>query len=97
MLWPCIREFVDCTTKQPVNEDDPNKIEVARIARLTSFIDLFNYYPVRVCNLRYKNDSNEITYVMNSGIHGSKNTRGELILPKPEPKTDKEKYLTQLL
>jgi hypothetical protein len=42
--------------------------------------------------LRYKNDSNELTYVMNSGIHGTKNERGEVIIfPKPEPKTDSEK------
>lgn len=42
--------------------------------------------------IRYKNDSNELTYVMNSGIHGTKNEYGEvIILPKPEPKSESEK------
>jgi hypothetical protein len=30
---------------------------------------------------------------MNSNIHGTKNERGEVIMPKPEPKTEKERYL----
>ena len=48
---------------------------------------MFNYYPVRVNKLRYKNDSNEITFIMNSNIRGTKNEKGEINLPRPEPKT----------
>jgi len=49
---------------------------------------LFNYWPIKVSKVRHKNDSNELTYVMNSGVKGTKNNRGEIIYPKPEPKTD---------
>lgn len=34
---------------------------------------------------------------MNSGIHGSKNERGELTLPKPLPKTAEERKMMDLL
>ncbi len=65
---------------------------------LTQFIDLFNFYPAKVGKLRYKNDSNEFTYVMNSGTKGQKNERGDYIVqPKPEPKTAQEKKLFELL
>lgn len=43
---------------------------------------MFNFYPIKVHKVRYKNDSNEITYVMNSGMHGTKNDRGETVLKK---------------
>ena len=82
----------------PANDSRASKEnEVARIERLTSFIDLFNYYPIKVQKLRYKNDSNELTYVMNGGIHGSQNERGETILPKAMPKTVKDKDFAELL
>jgi len=97
MLWPCICEYFNFQTDKPTTKDDPNGREIARITALTSFIDLFNYYPLRVCNIRYKNDSNELTYVMNSNTRGTKNERGEITMPKPEPKTEKEWYLQQLL
>lgn len=59
---------------------------------------MFNFLPVKVNKLRYKNDSNELTYVMNSGLHGSLNAQGEMLLsPAPEAKTDDEKYLQTLL
>jgi len=59
---------------------------------------MFNFYPIKVNKLRYKNDSHELTYVMNNGTHGSRNDRGEMIIPpKPEPKSDEEKYLIKLL
>jgi len=61
------------------------------------FIDLFNFYPIQVGKLRQRNDSNELTYVMSSGLHGTRNERGETIMLKPEPKTEEEKYLTKLL
>ena len=47
------------------------------IQKLTQFIDMFNFYPIKVHKVRHKNDSNELTYVMSSGVHGTKNDRGE--------------------
>jgi len=64
---------------------------------LTKFIDTFNYLPVKVNKLRYKNDSDEFTWVMSSGKYGSKNERGETVLQKIEKKTDKELHLLKLL
>jgi hypothetical protein len=59
---------------------------------------MFNFYPIKVNKLKNKNDSNELTYVMNSGLHGTKKSNGEpLVEPKPEPKTDEQKYLLRLL
>ena len=59
---------------------------------------MFNFYPVKVNKLRYKNDSNELTYVMNSGVHGSLNDKGEMLVqPAPEARTDDEKHLQNLL
>ncbi len=55
-------------------DGDPNKPGmkfIVRIQLLTQFIDLFNFYPVKVDNLRYKNDSNELTYVMSSNTKGT--------------------------
>jgi hypothetical protein len=34
---------------------------------------MFNFYPVSVSKLKYKNDSDGLTYVMSSGTHGTKN------------------------
>lgn len=79
MLWPCIREWFDFKNDCSISEGNPmatQQNEVARIEKLTSFIDLFNYYPVRVGKLKNKNDSNELTFVMNSGQHGTKDERG---------------------
>lgn len=45
-LWPCIREYYDFISNRPCEKGDPNATEVARISQLTSFIDLFNYYPM---------------------------------------------------
>lgn len=55
-------------------DGDPSKQGmkfIVRIQLLTQFIDLFNFYPVKVDNLRYKNDSNELTYVMSSNTKGT--------------------------
>jgi Ca2+-binding EF-hand superfamily protein len=72
---------------------------VVRIQKLTQFIDLFNFYPVKVNKLRSKNDSNELTYVMSSGTHGTKNEAGEIVnnFSKEESKTEDEKHLLKLL
>lgn len=52
---------------------------------------------MKIGKFKYKNDSNEVTFVMNSGVHGTKNDRGDLIKPKEEPKTAEEKHLIKLL
>ncbi len=79
MLWPCIKEYYNFNTNKSCAISDPDATEVARISALTQFIDLFNYWPVKVSKVRHKNDSNELTYVMNSGVKGTKNDRGEVI------------------
>lgn len=59
---------------------------------------MFNFYPIKVNKLRSKNESNALTYVMNSGVHGTRNERGEVIIqPKPDAKSNEEKYLIKLL
>lgn len=55
---------------------------IVRIQLLTQFIDLLNFYPVKVGKLRYKNDSNELTYIMSSNTKGTKNERGEYLMEK---------------
>lgn len=48
--------------------------------------------------LRYKNDSDAFTYIMNSGVKGSKNERGETLIKTPEEKkTEEEKHFIKLL
>lgn len=34
---------------------------------------------------------------MSSGTHGTKNAKGDLVMPKSVPKTPEEKHLTKLL
>lgn len=100
MLQPAVSVHWDDQTDSQIDNRDPRATEsnkFVRIQLLTRFIDLFNFYPIKVGKLRQKNCSNEVTFVMSSGVHGSKNERGELILPKSEGKTDDEKYLLKLL
>ena len=65
------------------------------IQKLTRFIDAFNFYPVRVSQLHYKNTSNDMTYVMTS------NTKQSLTEKDPSPpwqdKNEEEKRLIKLL
>jgi hypothetical protein len=73
MLTPIVSEHFDVEQNQIIDPsdlraNDSNKF--VRIHLLTQFIDLFNFYPAKVGKLRYKNDSNEFTYVMNSGTKG---------------------------
>jgi hypothetical protein len=56
------------------------------------FIDLFNFYPVQVNKLRYKNDSNELTYVMSGNTKGSKE-----VLVKNALKNEEDQNLLALL
>ena len=41
------------------------------IQKLTKFIDSFNFSPINVAHINFKNDSNEMTYVMTSNSKGS--------------------------
>ena len=100
MLQPAVSvhwdERKDCQIDS--NSDQANESnKFIQIQLLTKFIDLFNFYPVQVGKLRQKNDSNEVTFVMTSGVHGSINERGETLQPKQEAKTDEEKHLIKLL
>lgn len=70
MLTPIVTEHFDLEKNQKIGltdsrANDSNKF--VRIHLLTQFIDLFNFYPIKVGKLRYKNDSNEFTFIMNSG------------------------------
>lgn len=81
MLLPVVTEHYEEDSDTLIaSGDDPRANEankVVVIQRLTQFIDMFNFYPVKVHKVRHKNDSNELTYVMSSGAHGTKNDRGE--------------------
>lgn len=63
------------------------------------FIDMFNFYPVKVNKLRYKNDSDELTHIMSSNSRGTK----EFVKvhgPDDSPvkkKDPEEEYLLKLL
>ena len=73
MLTPIVSEHFDIEKNQKIDSTDSKATEsnkFVRIHLLTQFIDLFNFYPVKVGKLRYKNDSNEFTYIMNSGTQG---------------------------
>jgi hypothetical protein len=73
MLTPIVTEHFDIEKNQKLDPVDPKASDsnkFVRIHLLTQFIDLFNFYPVKVGKLRYKNDSNEFTYIMNSGTQG---------------------------
>ena len=103
MLAPIVTEHYDTVKNEIIEEGDPRCSEQTKyvlVNKLTQFIDMFNFYPIKVGSLRNKNDSNELTFVMNSGVHGTKNERGErLPTNKTSPKvTDEEKkYLLRLL
>ena len=77
MLAPIVSEhYIDGKVLKSDDKraNDDNKVII--IQKLTQFIDMFNFYPIKVHKVRYKNDSNELTYIMNSGMHGTKNERG---------------------
>lgn len=50
---------------------DPSAQTMVSVIKLSQFIDTFNYYPVRVNKIHYKNDSPELTYVMSSNTRSS--------------------------
>ena len=69
MLHPLVTVCYDEVNDKVVSDGDHDKPGTkfrVRLQLLTQFIDLFNYYPVKVNKLRYKNDSNELTYIMSS-------------------------------
>lgn len=79
-LLPLIKVCYDEENDVIREDGDPNRAGmkfIVKIQLLTQFIDLLNYYPVKVNKLRYKNDSHEVTYVMSSNTKGTKNERGE--------------------
>lgn len=41
------------------------------ILKFTKFIDMYNYYPLKMEKIKDKNDSNELSYIMSSNTHGS--------------------------
>jgi Ca2+-binding EF-hand superfamily protein len=61
--------------------DDPSEMtssdqlieaqKMVSVQKLSKFIDGFNFYPLKVCSIRQKNDSNEMTYIMSSNTVGS--------------------------
>ena len=101
MLTRIVTEHYDYSREEMLRPESPRATEdnkVVVIQKLTQFIDMFNFYPIKVHKVRYKNDSNELTYVMNSGVRGTKNDRGEsTITYESQKKTDEERYMQQLL
>lgn len=102
MLAPVVTEHYDTEKNEVIEEGDPRCSEQNKfvlVNKLTQFIDMFNFYPIKVGSLRIKNDSNELTFVMNSGMKGTKNERGErLALNSPfEKESEEQKYLKRLL
>ena len=99
MLLPQVTSYLDESSKT-LHEKQNSQGTLTRvviIVKLTQFIYLFNYYPIRVHKVRYKNDSNELTYVMNSGTHGTQNERGERIYEQAKSLSPEEAHLIKLL
>ena len=42
-----------------------------QILKFTSFIDMYNYYPLKMQSIKDKNDSNELSYIMSSNTRGN--------------------------
>jgi len=61
------------------------------------FIDIFNYYPVQVNKLRYKNDSDHLTRVLTSNTRGTADTTKVGGTPIVVHKDPEEKHLLKLL
>lgn len=99
MLLPLVTTYFDEGTKTLSEKQNAAEslTRVVLIVKLTQFIDLFNYYPVRVHKVRYKNDSNELTYVMNSNTHGTQNERGERVYEQVKCLSPEEAHLIKLL
>ena len=97
MLAPIITEHFENGNIIEDSELCNEQNQVVSIQKLTQFIDMFNYYPIKVHKVRYKNDSDGLTYVMNSGVHGTKNELGEYAKFDKAAKTEDEKYLNTLL
>lgn len=43
---------------------------------------MFNYLPIQLNKLRHKNDSNDMTFIMNSNTRGTKNDKGFSLVGK---------------
>lgn len=74
-----------------------SKCKVSAV-KFMQFIDMFNYYPVQVNKLRYKNDSDLITRVMTNGSRGTADTIKIGGVPAAHVvKEPEEKHLLKLL
>ena len=79
-IYEKLLPFIICyLVGEEVRETEPAEVEGVRppfetmisIQKLSKFIDIFNYYPIHVHTIRKKNDSNELTFIMNSNTRGS--------------------------
>ena len=69
--------------------------KMVSIQKLSLFIDGFNFTPVKVSNIHFKNGSTEMTYIMSSNVKGSLAEGDKTI--KWHEKSDGEKHLLKLL
>jgi hypothetical protein len=75
-----------------------SKCKISAI-KFMQFIDMFNYYPVQVNKLRYKNDSDHLTRVLTNGTRGTADTTTVGGVPSSIHiiKDPEEKHLLKLL
>ena len=60
--------------EKDIPHDTSHQVEANKmvsIQKLSLFIDGFNFSPIKVSNIHFKNDSNEMTYVMTNNEKGS--------------------------
>lgn len=69
--------------------------KMVSVRRLTQFIDSFNFYPVKVNKIHFKNSSSDMTYVMTSNTKGSLAEKGAEKMW--QDKNSEEKRLMKLL
>jgi len=69
--------------------------KMVSIQKLSQFIDSFNFYPVKVGHIHFKNTSNDMTYVMTSNTKGSLAEKDKA--PAWQDKSEEEKRLIKLL
>ena len=69
--------------------------KMVSVRKFSQFIDSFNFYPVKVDQIHFKNDSNEMTYIMTSNAKGSLAESGTQALW--QQKSEEEKRLLKLL
>lgn len=71
IVWN-IGDHVFNSTSEMTSADQLIEAEkMVSVRRLSQFIDSFNFYPVKVNKIHFKNSSNDMTYVMTSNTKGS--------------------------